>query len=347
MTIDYGRHFFAELENGFEKADITGVVQFIFDNPKQEFYITVNSSSLVFTEGLFESPEAVVLMSEFAIKNIVKMATTYDPRVIEFSSSMNITGDKKLANFLCNLVMRPTQETLDELELAKKTTLENEKIINIPILHYPKSKDLVESIKKYEPLLMKGILDEWNVSQWSIESLLEKFGKYQVVSYLPWTIEDYIKNGASKYSGGTGLPGVLMSDFKNPKLLQDTAILGFPQLWLGSSKTPEKRSVTGLHFDCVHGVLCQIFGRKKILMYPPYEEKYLYPYRAFNQYRSCWTGPDVVDNENYPLFKSANPIEIILNPGDALYIPFGWYHCVYALDPVMSISYPLKSIKLE
>lgn len=345
MVIDHGRRLFEEFKKGFEWALYKGIVQFISIEPEQKFYVIVQDSSLEFKDGISDSPASVVRMREGAIHKMVSNATTYDPRVIEFSSIMDIEGDSKLANFLCNLVMRPTQETLKELALSRETTLRSPRVSKIPTHHSPKPYKLIEHMKAYIPLLITGILDEWEVSKWTAESLEEHFGKYKAVSYLPWTLSDYTNESAAKYSGGTGLPGVLVGEFKNPKALENTAYLGFPLLWLGSSVQGQHKSVTSLHCDCVHGFLCQIFGRKKVVFYPPCEEDYLYPYRAFNQYRSCWTGPDVVDDEKYPLFKKTNPIEVILNPGDVLLIPFGWYHCIYALDPVMSISYAVKSIK--
>lgn len=345
MGLDHGGRLFEEFEKGFERALYTGVVQFISKEPEQQFYVTVQNSALYFTDGIAESPTSVVTMREGAIQNMIAMATTYDPRVVEFSSIMTMEGNRDLANFLCNLVMRPTREILEQLALAKETTSRSARLSAVPTRHKPSSQELAEHIRAYIPLLITGILDEWEVSKWSTESLEAHFGKYKIVSYLPWTFRDYTNEGAAKYSGGTGLPGVLAGEFKTPKTLQDNASLGFPLLWLGSLAQAKQKAVTSLHCDCVHGFLCQIFGRKKVILYPPYEENYLYPYRAFNQYRSCWTGPDVADYEAYPLFKNANSIEVILNPGDALLIPLGWYHCIYALDPVMSISYPVEAVK--
>ncbi|MCF6194794.1 MAG: cupin-like domain-containing protein [Kangiellaceae bacterium] len=345
MNIEHGHRLFEAFEKGFEHAPYKGVVQFTSEDQKEQFYVTVEDSDLHFTEGAAESPESIVTVHEGAIQNMLAKATTYDPRVIEFSSTMTFTGNTELSNFLCNLVMRPTVETLDKLALVKETTLNSTKLSSVPTLHKPTPEEVMSSLRAYRPLVITGILDEWQVSKWNMESLEEHFGKYQLVSYLPWTVQNYTQEGAEKYSGGTGLPGVLAGEFKTPAFLNTIADLGFPQRWLGSSAKPEQKPVTNLHCDCVHGnFLCQVFGRKKVVFYPPYEEEYLYPYRAFNQYRDSWVNPSEVDFEKYPLFKNATPIEVILNPGDTLLVPFGWYHCVYALDPVMSISYPVWTI---
>jgi hypothetical protein len=250
-----------------------------------------------------------------------------------------LAGDKKLANFLLNLVMRPTAAVRNCFEVARDLATKYP-IAEVERVHCPDGQILRQALADFRPLLISGILDEWEVSKWNPKSLESHFGRYQAVSYLPWTIRNYTMANAAKYSGGAGLPGALAAHFHPPSALQSAVPLGFPQLWLGSSQS-EAKAVTGMHADCVHGFLCHVFGRKKLLLYSPDQEQLLYPFRAFNMYRACWTGPDVMNDERYPLFRQARPIEVILNPGDVLLIPFGWYHCVYALDPVMSISYPV------
>ncbi|NBW99863.1 hypothetical protein EBR03_09875 [bacterium] len=39
------------------------------------------------------------------------------------------------------------------------------------------------------------------------------------------------------------------------------------------------------------------------------------------------------DPSRYPLYRSARRAEIILNEGDALFIPRGWFHFVFSLSP--------------
>jgi len=55
---------------------------------------------------------------------------------------------------------------------------------------------------------------------------------------------------------------------------------------------PEK-AIPDLHCDCRHGFLCQVFGRKKITMYSPDQEDFVYPHRAFNT--TAPAGPDQTD----------------------------------------------------
>jgi hypothetical protein len=343
MPSDAGRVLFEALRDGFEQASAVGIVQIISELPQLDFFITVNETEIDYSEGLTPSPSATITMRDNVIHDLVAKAEMYDSRVVEFSSRLSLAGDRTLANFLLNLVMRPAPSVVRTFkiasDLAKSHALDEVVRVNRPDLE-----TLREAMDNFKPLLISGVLDEWGVENWNPKTLEAHFGRYQIVSFLPWTIRNYTTEGAMKYTGGMGLPGVLAQPFRAPPLLQDAAPLGFPLLWLGSAQS-EKKSVTGLHCDYVNGFLCQVFGRKKVIMYAPDQEEYLYPKRAYNMYRSCWTGPDVVDYEKYPLFKHAKPIEFILNPGEVLFIPFGWYHCIFALDTVMSISYPVECVR--
>jgi hypothetical protein len=339
-STDASHSLFEALRGGFERALTTGVVQVFSDDPQLAFTVTVTESDLAFAAGTAESPTSTITMRGGVIHDLVSKAEVYDSRVVTFSSRLSLTGDKKLANFLLNLVMRPTASVRKCFEVARDLATKYP-IARVEKVHRPGREIVRQALADFRPLLISGILDDWQVSSWNPKSLESHFGRYQAVSYLPWTIRNYTMQNAARYSGGAGLPGALAAQFQPPSALQSAATLGFPQLWLGSAQS-EAKAVTGMHADCVHGFLCQVFGRKKLLLYSPDQEQLLYPFRAFNMYRACWTGPDVVDDERYPLFRQARPVEVTLDPGDVLLIPFGWYHCVYALDPVMSISYPVE-----
>jgi hypothetical protein len=42
---------------------------------------------------------------------------------------------------------------------------------------------------------------------------------------------------------------------------------------------------------------------------------------------------------SFPLFKDATVITVPLNPGDALFIPIGWWHHVRSLDVSMTLTH--------
>ncbi|MEI2423094.1 cupin-like domain-containing protein [Arthrospira platensis SPKY2] len=99
--------------------------------------------------------------------------------------------------------------------------------------------------------------------------------------------------------------------------------------WYGPEGT-----ITPLHHDPVNLLLAQVSGTKLIRMIPPYQIPFLYNFRGVFS---------MVDLENpdynkYPLFKKVKMIEFILEPGDVLFIPVGWWHHIRSLQPSISVS---------
>jgi len=64
------------------------------------------------------------------------------------------------------------------------------------------------------------------------------------------------------------------------------------------------------------GFLGQVFGKKKLRIYSPYQLEYLYPKKAYNLAQPCWV--DIVEpsEETIPNYAQAKTIEAILLPGE-------------------------------
>lgn len=94
-----------------------------------------------------------------------------------------------------------------------------------------------------------------------------------------------------------------------------------------------------LHYDGAgtHAFLMQVYGRKKFIIYPPSQEKFLYP-SPEKQNLSLLNSIDNPDLEKFPLFAKAEPTVFILEPGEMLFIPSHWWHTTKMLTPSISIS---------
>jgi Cupin-like domain len=94
-----------------------------------------------------------------------------------------------------------------------------------------------------------------------------------------------------------------------------------------------------LHYDGAgtHAFLMQIYGRKKFVIYPPDQERYLYP-SPQKQNFSMINNVNKPDLDRFPLFAKATPITFILEPGELLFIPSHWWHTTQMLTPSISVS---------
>ncbi|WP_245774104.1 cupin-like domain-containing protein [Rugamonas rubra] len=102
--------------------------------------------------------------------------------------------------------------------------------------------------------------------------------------------------------------------------------MGPPRFWLGPAGT-----VTPLHCDYDDNIFAQIWGTKRIFLSPPHHDEFLYPREANAILFGSPFDPEAPDFDKFPLARQALMIEVIVNPGDLLYVPAGWYHQVRAL----------------
>ena len=103
--------------------------------------------------------------------------------------------------------------------------------------------------------------------------------------------------------------------------------------WLGPAGT-----VTPLHQDPQHNLLCQVIGRKRVRLYAPASTPALYPRpgRLSNSSRVDVLAPDAAA---FPSFAAAPYLDCELRPGEALYIPPRWWHFVLAETSSFSVSF--------
>ena len=96
-------------------------------------------------------------------------------------------------------------------------------------------------------------------------------------------------------------------------------------LWFGPAGT-----VTALHHDTSNILLCQIFGRKRVRLYPPDEPRLLAAARGVYS---------DLDPERDAAGLAGRGLDVVLAPGEALFLPVGWWHHVRALDVSISLAF--------
>ena len=101
-------------------------------------------------------------------------------------------------------------------------------------------------------------------------------------------------------------------------------------LWLGG------QTKSGLHFDNADNFFGQIYGRKRALLISPTLSKRLYPL-SDNPSKSA-VNPEDPDLTKFPAFAECQVFEANLAPGDALYMPRGWWHYIAAEDVSISVN---------
>ena len=105
--------------------------------------------------------------------------------------------------------------------------------------------------------------------------------------------------------------------------------------WLGPAGT-----VSPVHNDPLHNLLAQPVGYKYVRLYAPDQAERLYLHeepKLSNSGRVDVRRPDAA--EEFPLFAEAVYEDVVVGPGEMLYIPPGWFHYVQAQSSSFSVSF--------
>jgi hypothetical protein len=104
-------------------------------------------------------------------------------------------------------------------------------------------------------------------------------------------------------------------------------------MWIGPAGT-----VTSLHHDLTNNFIAQIVGRKRVKLVPAAEVGKLY-----NRRHVCSEIPDLedpgVDVARHPRLTGLSFYDVLLEPGEILFMPFGWWHQVKSLDFSVTITF--------
>ncbi len=130
----------------------------------------------------------------------------------------------------------------------------------------------------------------------------------------------------------------LTQDFTWPEHLMKGFVKRYPMLFVGGAT-----SITHMHFDIdlSHILHTQFAGRKRVLLFPFTEQHKLYrkPFEVlsladFSHYHEAGN----VDFEKFPALKLAQGYEVILDHGDTLFMPAGYWHHMEYLDSGFAMS---------
>lgn len=106
-----------------------------------------------------------------------------------------------------------------------------------------------------------------------------------------------------------------------------------PRIWIGN------RVRVAPHYDLMENIGVCLAGRRRFTVFPPEQLPNLYP-GPFELTPAgtpvSMVDPLAPDLERYPRFAEAweQARQATLEPGDALYLPYAWWHGVEALEPV-------------
>ena len=191
------------------------------------------------------------------------------------------------------------------------------------------------------PFLIDGVVGRWPLLALTLDDLRRehgdlpvraRVGDYVTTAFAPdramrdMSLRDYLD-----LPSGAGLPpyvgNLALRELNRlchwPSYFDK---MGPPRFWIGPART-----VTPLHCDYDDNIFAQIRGSKRIFLAPPHHDEFLYAREANPLLFGSPFDPEAPDFDRFPLARQAAVVELIVDPGDLLYVPAGWYHQVRAL----------------
>jgi hypothetical protein len=128
----------------------------------------------------------------------------------------------------------------------------------------------------------------------------------------------------------TNRPGLaaLLADVAAPHpYLEPGRDASWTSLWFGPAGT-----VTPLHHDTANVLFCQVYGRKRVVLVPPFELSLM---EGMHHGVYAAAGGDEAHLDPGALAYR----EVTLASGEGLFLPVGWWHRVSALDVSISLAF--------
>jgi len=104
-------------------------------------------------------------------------------------------------------------------------------------------------------------------------------------------------------------------------------------LWIGPAGT-----VTSLHHDLTDNLIAQVVGRKRFKIAAAADVAKLYNFKHVFSVISDLEAPEA-NATRYPALKDLQLYDVVLNPGEMIFVPVGWWHQVKSIDFSVTITY--------
>jgi len=210
------------------------------------------------------------------------------------------------------------------------------------------------------PVVVSGLARDWPaMERWQPHSLAERFGELEVEIQAGRDDDpDYEVNSVALrrrvrfadflgriVAGGPSNDLYLTANnhvFRDPAFASLHAEVGKLPDYLtaedigrhGSWWVGPAGAITPLHHDMLMLFHVQIVGRKRWRLISPLQIARVYNHQGVFSPVDL----DAVDYERYPLMRGVRVLEVVVEPGDAIFLPLAWWHQVTSLDPTVSLS---------
>lgn len=293
-------------------------------------------------------------------------------REIKAEMSANGIAAEAIEGFISSLQARPEYRAARQISRKLKLTCDlNEALLEMASQVFDfaqigrvsglSSQDFLERYySANRPVIIEGVVSDWPaVAKWSLDFFRQNFGSEPVRfqygrsasdhrdCFVDHTVEapfkeflDLIERPARDSSPPYLIAHDRMLDKPGFKPLLDDVVFdqryfdandthGRVFFWLGPAD-----STTPMHRDLGNVYMAQVMGRKLIRMVPSTQLHLMYNEHGYHSEADF----DRLSLDHFPLLKKASIMEFVLEPGDLLFIPVGWWHFVKSLETTVTVT---------
>ncbi|PUA80285.1 cupin-like domain-containing protein [Nocardioides currus] len=232
--------------------------------------------------------------------------------------------------------------------------------LTVPVLDRPDPDDVLRHhYAAHRPAVLRGLVDDWAArSSWTLDGIAERLGDTPV--RVQWNRESIPDYEVQSPSLRTSRPfSEIAERLRNPEPTNDFYVTannaednreafeplredvgeipgilapGSPRdgfIWIGPRGT-----VTPWHHDLTNNLLLQLQGRKRVRLVASHDTPLM---RNSQHCYSDWTTADLPAGPAHDDRPAVH--EVTIGPGEALFIPVGWWHHVEGLDQTIGMSF--------
>lgn len=214
------------------------------------------------------------------------------------------------------------------------------------------------------PVILTDLMSEWPaMRKWSLDFFEERFGDRRVgggSAVAASTMGEGIRKIRASLHNGEVAPYLHQIPIPKqlPELFEDLVppIVHVTRDRMGSRLMPRAfRYLDGnselfiggpgagfslLHYDLYHQhvFIAQVLGRKVFRVFSPADSACVYP-DPEHPHVSRIPNAFAVEPERFPAFAGASPIDFVLNPGEVVFVPSGWWHTTKMTDVTISVAW--------
>jgi len=354
---------------------VKGIFQFVF-GPQQAYWCEADDKAHA-EPGRHATPDVTLEVSQQDLLAI--MAGSANVEELFASGRLKISGNLGLATLLPQIIDQTRRggagrKSEMNQRYATPPRYSEHLSASLPQLtevqRIPAAQLTVERFRRDflpngTPLVIRDALRDWKLFNLDRQASLEHFAELQGITrhgdyvkktfsterdFRSTSMADFInsldnprppteQSAPPAYMGNNIVPAQLLELIQHPPYF-DRSLYIAPRIWIGP-----KGTLTPLHRDDSDNLFAQVWGHKSFILAAPHHRPALGTWSTAPKggLDGCDFNPDAPDYQRFPHARNVTFLRVLLEAGDLLFLPEGWFHQVESVSTSLSVNFWVNS----